>query len=249
MVAKLCKTELTDPAVLHRFNDKFYVGDDGCWIWTSTLSHGYPLFVCSHLTPHQVMAGRYSYEAFVHPLGKETQRVRRTCDVKLCVNPDHLWAGLWPPPTVAKFWPKVRKTETCWMWTGAPNSDGYGHIGDRGRTVAAHRWVYETEVGPIPEGLEIDHLCRVRLCVNPAHLEAVPKKVNCLRGESPTAINARKTHCPHGHPYDEENTLWTTDGHRQCITCRKEYQRKYRDANREKINEAARRGYHRRKNR
>lgn len=86
--------------------------------------------------------------------------------------------------------------------------------------VLAHRYAYELLVGPIPEGLHIDHLCRVRLCVNPAHLEAVTCHENNRRSTSPTAVNAKKTHCPRGHEYTEENTYFAPpDGRRMCKPC------------------------------
>ena len=93
----------------------------------------------------------------------------------------------------------------------------------RGRRL--HRAIYEKFVGPIPDGLTIDHLCRNRLCVNPAHLEPVTLAANVLRGESLPAKNARKTHCPKGHPYDETNTHITKQGWRICKACNRERQR------------------------
>lgn len=106
----------------------------------------------------------------------------------------------------------------CWRWTGARHPAGYGTFGDH----LAHRRSYELHVGPIPAGLTLDHLCRNRWCVNPAHLEAVPLVENVMRGESPPARNARKTHCPQGHPYDEANTYWTSNGWRICRACNRE---------------------------
>jgi hypothetical protein len=92
----------------------------------------------------------------------------------------------------------------------------------------AHRVIWEMTHGPIPSGLEVDHLCRNRACVNPRHMALVPHRENTLRGMAPTAINARKTHCPAGHPYDGENTYMAPDGWRQCMTCRREWQRRFR---------------------
>ena len=87
----------------------------------------------------------------------------------------------------------------CWLWLGSLDGKGYGVFGRHGRTVLAHRAVVESLRGPIADGLTLDHLCRVRSCVNPAHLEAVAMRVNVLRGQSPAAINARKDHCSKGH--------------------------------------------------
>lgn len=106
----------------------------------------------------------------------------------------------------------------CWLWTGVTVRHGYGIIQRDGKYHCAHRYVYEYERGPIPEGLTLDHLCRVRSCVNPAHLEPVDLRTNTLRGEGITAQNARKTECPRGHSYS-----WTTDGkggrRRYCYPC------------------------------
>ena len=107
----------------------------------------------------------------------------------------------------------------CWLWTGARSSNGYGVSWHNLRAISAHRFAYELLVGPIPEGLTLDHLCRVRHCVNPAHLEPVTMRENLLRGEGWTALNARKTHCPRGHSYDDENT-YISGGKRYCLTCR-----------------------------
>lgn len=99
---------------------------------------------------------------------------------------------------------------------------GYGHCKPRPvtREQYAHRAAYQYLRGPIPDGLQLDHLCWVRRCVNPAHLEVVTARVNTLRGENPAAQNARKTHCHRGHPFDEANTYWRPDGGRDCKACR-----------------------------
>lgn len=89
----------------------------------------------------------------------------------------------------------------CWSWVGCVSRTGYGYLKPAGRKVIAHRWMYERTYGPIPDGLTIDHRCRNRGCVNPAHLEAVTQGENVLRGDAPPARNARKTHCPKGHTY------------------------------------------------
>src|SRR5215471_14956809 len=107
----------------------------------------------------------------------------------------------------------------CWLWQRAINVDGYGSAKMAGKTQAIHRLVYQWLVGPIPDDLVVDHLCRTRHCVNPEHLEAVTAIENVLRGNGALAIHRRKTHCPQGHPYDEANTIWLTGGiGRRCRT-------------------------------
>jgi hypothetical protein len=90
-----------------------------------------------------------------------------------------------------------------------------------GSQPGAHRAFYEHHVGTIPDGLTIDHLCKVRRCVNPDHLEPVTRGVNVLRGDTITAANVRKTHCPRGHAYDEENTYTSKRGMRHCKACQR----------------------------
>lgn len=121
----------------------------------------------------------------------------------------------------ARFWAKVDKTESCWVWTACRNRDGYGRFHLAGRNVRAHRVAYELLKGPIPAGLTIDHLCRVHDCVNPAHLEPVTNRENNLRGNTVAATNAAKTHCPEGHALVEGNLdLYQLRlGQRSCRTC------------------------------
>lgn len=114
----------------------------------------------------------------------------------------------------------------CWLWTGATNNRGYGSIGDGGRQYGAHRFSYELYCGQIPEGLEIDHLCSVRSCVNPDHLEPVSRIENVRRSAAgyyrrtpENNVNKRKTHCKNGHPYEGDNLYVTSKGVRQCRTC------------------------------
>lgn len=110
----------------------------------------------------------------------------------------------------------------CWLWTGAlnnPGKRGYGQIWVEGKLRLAHRVAYESQRGPIPAGLDLDHLCRVRCCVNPDHLEPVTRSVNNSRSPLLGLAAASRTHCPKGHAYDESNTRWDTKGARNCRSC------------------------------
>lgn len=124
-----------------------------------------------------------------------------------------------------RFFSKVSKTETCWIWTASHNGQGYGRIsmgGRKGKLYYAHRLSYQIANGPIPDGLVLDHLCRTPSCVNPDHLEAVTQKINSQRGDAGNHMkiyNGQKTHCPSGHPYDEENTHLSPSGRRTCRSC------------------------------
>jgi hypothetical protein len=130
-----------------------------------------------------------------------------------------------------RFLSYVNKTDTCWLWTRSINiQTGYGQFSHHSRLVSAHRYSYELVKGEIPKGLELDHLCRIRHCVNPSHLEAVTRSVNMLRAMPYRKIKELSTHCPHGHPFDETNTLYkktrnrTVGGeqytYRVCRKCR-----------------------------
>lgn len=118
----------------------------------------------------------------------------------------------------------------CWNWTAAIDPvSGYGRISVEGSTGYAHRVAFEILVGPIPDGLTIDHLCRNRRCVNPVHLEPVTQRENTLRGTGLSARRAAQTHCQNGHSFDEANTYWF-DGHRTCRVCKREYMSDYHPA-------------------
>ena len=125
-----------------------------------------------------------------------------------------------------RFISKVRFGAGCWEWT-AGKSYGYGQFAvRRGHNQAAHRFAYELWVGPIPEGLVLDHLCRNTACVRPSHLEPVTQRTNVLRGETLPAAQVLRTHCPAGHPYDAANTYRRATGIRQCRACGAEQKRR-----------------------
>jgi HNH endonuclease len=129
---------------------------------------------------------------------------------------------------------RVEQTPTdCWEWTGYRMKNGYGTIGvsHGGGTKLTHRVVYEALVGPVPEGTELDHLCRNRACVNPNHLEAVTRHINIVRGQGPAATKeraARRAHCRHGHPWDDSNTHISPQGRRVCRACKREAAKRQR---------------------
>jgi hypothetical protein len=107
----------------------------------------------------------------------------------------------------------------CWLWIGSRRGKGYGRTFANGHIVLAHRVAYELFVGPIPEAMVIDHLCRNPSCVNPDHLEAVTMRENTLRGVGPSAVNAAKASCRRGHPLDDAN-VYVSGGRRHCRACR-----------------------------
>lgn len=117
---------------------------------------------------------------------------------------------------IAYFWGKVDKTEECWLWGGTINLEGYGSIKRNRKRLVAHRVSYEELVGPIPQGLVLDHLCRVRHCVKPDHLEPVTIKENVLRGQGMGARHARREVCP---TCLGDNWATRSDGGRRCKTC------------------------------
>jgi hypothetical protein len=131
-------------------------------------------------------------------------------------------------PAIDRFNKFVKIAENgCWEWQGHLDIGGYGTFSFNNKPVKAHRFSFEYHNGPIPKGLELDHLCRNRACVNPYHLEPVTRQINESRAiQNPH--NKLKTHCPLGHPYDLINTYFDKDGGRDCKICMKLRGKKYR---------------------
>jgi hypothetical protein len=144
---------------------------------------------------------------------------------------------------IARFNEKIEidLSNGCWLWPDL-RSKGYGWIWDDGMWMA-HRWSYTQFVGEIPEGLTLDHLCLVKNCVNPSHLEVVTRGENVLRSMGPSAVNKRKTECVRGHALQGDNLYVTPSGRRQCRTCRARSNAKWLAVaeNRDKNRESARR--------
>lgn len=145
------------------------------------------------------------------------------------------------PTETERFWAKVNKTSTCWLWTGCIQGNGYPRFRAGGRTVYAHRYSYVLHKGPIPAPLQLDHLCRTPACVNPDHLEAVTNRENTVRGGAPakakTTVHIAQRHavawyrgktvCAQGHPYDAANTRYSVRGTRYCAQCGRDRARDY----------------------
>ncbi len=129
-----------------------------------------------------------------------------------------------------RFYDKVHMEPNsgCWLWAAHLNGNGYGTFaGYSGRTELAHRVSYQMHIDEIPDGLQLDHLCRVKCCVNPAHLEPVTNRENAIRGDGGKKQKA-KTHCPRGHEYIRENTYVSKKNKRHCRMCTNERDRKKR---------------------
>jgi len=132
-----------------------------------------------------------------------------------------------------RFWSKVDKQFLgCWLWSSTVGKKGYASFRAQGKTSTAHRFIYQVFNGPVGKDSHVDHLCRVRHCVNPSHLEAVSLHENVVvRGQGLSAENSRKTHCKNGHEFTGKN-LSVVNGGRRCVTCLNKKQReKWRDNN------------------
>lgn len=127
-----------------------------------------------------------------------------------------------------RFWNKVDKQEFCWIWTAYKDEKGYGIFQYQG-SKKAHRVSYELIKGEIPQDMMLDHLCKNKSCVNPAHLEVVSSRTNSLRAKNTIAyLNADKSHCPNGHPFLADNLIISKNGYngaRRCRKCKNEQER------------------------
>jgi hypothetical protein len=129
-------------------------------------------------------------------------------------------------PVEDRFWPKVavgNDPDDCWIWLASTNPEGYGVFWTGKRQIGAHRFAYEWLVGRIPEGLELDHLCRLTLCVNPRHLDPVTSQINVHRSDGPMGINSRLERCRRGHEFAG---IWRD--RRTCRICTRDRQRAHR---------------------
>ena len=121
----------------------------------------------------------------------------------------------------------------CWLWNGPIDRNGYGMVYSRGKNRIAHREVYLAATGTLPP--ELDHLCKRPRCVNPEHLEGVSRRENIMRSDAWSAINARKTHCPQGHPYEGDNLRIRPNGWRACRACGRETTRRHTERKRNAV--------------
>lgn len=141
------------------------------------------------------------------------------------------------PRQEKNFWGKVTKTDDCWLWSGNKTDKGYGQFRVGGKMCAAHRTAFAVLVRLPARHLVINHLCKVRNCVNPDHMETVTQYENLMYSDSPATLNKRKTHCGKGHPLSGDN-LYTKPGkyglHRVCIRCKNAYLREWRAEKRRK---------------
>ena len=229
------------PDVWERFWTKVEFTET-CWIWRGYVAHfGHGQFRDGKAWK----AHRWSWTKLVGEI-PDGAVLDHLCREPACVRPEHLEPvsqrvntlrgritnpSLPPTPSPIRkpklsdeqrFWEKVEigASNGCWLWTKGIQHHGHAQFGVNGKAVPAHRFAYELMVGPIPEGLVLDHLCSTPACVNPAHLEPVTPRENALRSRM-VKIQAEKTHCPRGHEYGPENTQ-LIGGRRACRACKRE---------------------------
>lgn len=174
----------------------------------------------------------------MHARGYCTKHYQR---VMLHGNPYTVLPSGVPTSIEPRFWPRVNKDGPipsirpdlgpCWLWTRRLFEGGYGQFSVNGFPIGAHVMAWRLLRGPVPSGLTLDHLCKVRRCVNPHHMEIVTRGENALRGDGPCAINSRKTHCHNGHILSGENLyLYPRTGRRECRTCVRNHHARYAEA-------------------
>jgi hypothetical protein len=234
----LLSAGLIEVEMRRRSGVDYVVNEHGCWIWQLARNSGGYGVKWDRQERRLVLAHRWHFERLNGPISDGLQ-VDHLCKVRLCVNPAHLEAvtprvnnerklhpdGRRPPPVVER--PAGRQVDSadCMIWQGGLDRDGYGARWVDGRRVFVHRWAYEQVHGPIPSGLELDHLCRNRACYNAAHLEAVTHKENVRRARW-------RDVCRHGHPMIPENVLLQKDGRHKCRACNVERAARYRQRRR-----------------
>jgi hypothetical protein len=155
-------------------------------------------------------------------ISREARYCSRNCHTISMRPSDSEWQSL-HQVELDFFWSRIDKTESCWIWTGAiirPDIP-YGRLRIDGALVLAHRFSYQLHKGPIPDGLILDHLCRNPRCVKPDHLEPVTILENNLRGNLAHARRNPPTHCPHGHLYTPETSIYEPGGTRICRICKR----------------------------
>ncbi len=160
--------------------------------------------------------------------GKDERRKHKWGRNHFKTTEEHFWYLVDKNGPVPDYAPHLGP---CWIWNGCiSKSTGYPKY-KFGNGTRAHRMAYKLAIGEIPDGLQLDHLCRVRHCVNPSHLEPVTGKINTLRGISVPAKNAAKTHCKNGHPFSGDNLRIPASGGRACLTCDRLRKREERNQN------------------
>jgi HNH endonuclease len=203
---------------------EYHIDENGCWIWQKCRNNrGYGL-KWDRATRRLMVAHRWYYERARGPIPTGLQ-IDHLCNVKVCVNVAHLeavtpqvntqraFALREKVPAPVRERPVVRTVDPreCILWKGCRDRDGYGATWINGKRVMAHRWAYERAFGPIPSGMQIDHLCRNRACCNPCHLEAISRLENIRRA-------AWRDACKRGHAMTPANTSWQS-GRRKCRAC------------------------------
>lgn len=215
---------LTPQAETEGFWAAIVKSDSGCWGWLRA-RHREGFGIMTRWRGHRnVSAHRIMWQIKFGEI-PPGQHVLHRCGDAACLNPEHLYIGRnLSGPTTTPLIDRLlafvmpEPNSGCWLWEGCVNDQGYAHIRAGRKMLAAHRVTYEHFRGQIPVGLVIDHLCRVRCCVNPAHLEPVTVAENIRRGLAGRHF-AERTHCPKGHPYSGENLVLRPNGYRRCKAC------------------------------